>query len=63
MSLAKVNRKKVRVRAASKGITSLAELAREIGCSRPGLYFAIERPARYPNLHSRLVELIGEYHD
>jgi hypothetical protein len=61
MNAAKINRNLVRGKAATKGIFSLAALARQVGCSRPAVYFAIEKPSRYPRVHRRIVELIGDY--
>lgn len=63
MSLDKINRNLLRQRAAAKGIFSIAELSRRVGCSRPAIYFAIEKPTRYPLVHSRIVKLIGNIHD
>lgn len=59
MSAAKINRNVLRQRAAAKGIFSIAELARQVGCSRPAIYFAIEMPHRYKRVHKRITQLIG----
>lgn len=63
MSLDKINRNLLRQNAAAKGIFSIAELARRVGCSRQAIYFAIEKPSRYPQVHRRVVKLIGSFHD
>lgn len=59
----KVKRNFLRQRAAAKGIFSIAELSRRIGCSRPVIYFAIENPGRYPLVNQRIQKLIGTIHD
>ena len=59
MSLDKINRNVIRKRAAAKGIFSISELARQIKCSRESIYFAIERPGRYPKVTARIEQLLG----
>ena len=48
----------LRRRAASKGIFTLAELARRIPCSRMAVYFALEKPSRFPRVVRRIKELV-----
>ncbi len=43
---------------AKNEIFTIADLARAIGCSRPAIYFAIERPSRYPHVYAKLLEVI-----
>lgn len=43
---------------AARGILSFASLARHIQCSRPAIYFALERPSRYPRVHKAIMEVI-----
>jgi len=54
----KINTKALRRKAAAAGFVTLAELARHIGCSRPSIYFAIERPSRYPIVYRKLKEVL-----
>ena len=58
MTPEKINRNVLRKRAAAKGIFSIAELARRLDCSREAVYFAVERPTRYPRVHKRLEALL-----
>ena len=60
MSANKSNLKELRQRAAAKGIFSIAELARRVGCSRPAIYFAVENPNRFPRVHQLIKQLIGK---
>ena len=48
----------LRTRAAAAGIFSIAELARQVPCARVSIYFAIERPSRFPKVTSRIKELL-----
>ena len=45
--------------ARKRGIWSMTELAKQIPCSVPSLYFAIERPSRYSRVYARIRELTG----
>lgn len=49
--------RKLRMSAASRGILSIADLARKVPCSRWSIYFAIEHPARFPRVTKRIKEL------
>lgn len=55
-----INRKKVRDSARANGIWSFKELARRVPCSVTSIYFAIERPSRYPRVRARIKELTGQ---
>lgn len=59
MSVRRINIKEVRTRAAARGFLTVGAIARHIGCSRPAIYFAIERPKRYPRVFERLKEALG----
>jgi hypothetical protein len=37
---------------------SIAGLARQIGCSRPAIYFALEKPDRYSNVAAAMEEIL-----
>jgi len=54
----KINNKTLRMRAASRGILTIAELARRVPCSRVAIYLALERPARFPRVTKRIKELV-----
>ena len=41
------------------GIFRIKDLAVHLGCSRPVIYFALERPSRYPVVHAKLEEIIN----
>jgi hypothetical protein len=58
MTATKNQRKLLRQRAAQAGIFSIAELARQVGCSREAIYFAVEKPSRFPRVHSRIDQII-----
>ncbi len=51
--------RKLRMRAAAKGILSIAELARLVPCSREAVYFALEKPTRYPRVARRIEEIVS----
>jgi len=53
----KINIKMLREAAKKKGIRSISELARKARCSREAVYFAIERPSRYPRVFATLRRL------
>ena len=55
----KCKRKDLRQLAAAKGIFSIAELARRVGCSRTVIYLALENPNRYSRVQKSIVDLIG----
>jgi len=59
MSQEKIKRNLLRQRAAAKGIFTIAELARQVGCSREAIYFSIEKPSRFPRVTKRLNQLVG----
>ena len=58
MSQTKIKREKIRQRAAAVGIFSLAELARQVGCSRPAIYMWMERPSRFSLVNARITRLL-----
>jgi DNA-binding phage protein len=58
MSDVKSNRNHLRQRAAAVGIFTLSDLARKVGCSRTAMYLAVERPSRFPKVHSRLNKIL-----
>lgn len=54
----KSNTAKLRMKAAARGILSIAELARLVPCSRPAIYFALEKPHRFSRVARRIKELV-----
>lgn len=54
----KIAHRDLRMKLAARGILSFASLARHIQCSRPAIYFALERPSRYPRVHKAIMEVI-----
>lgn len=54
----RINAKKLRTAMAKNEIFTIADLARLIGCSRPAIYFAMERPSRYPRVYAKILEAI-----
>jgi hypothetical protein len=58
--VAKVNKKLLRQSCARAGIKSFAVLAEHLRCARPSIYFALERPSRYPHLFKKLEEFCGQ---
>jgi hypothetical protein len=59
MTAEKSKRKFLRQQAAGAGIFSIAELARQAGCSRQAVYFALEKPTRFKPVRRRIESLIG----
>jgi len=55
----KMSPRELRLRVARHGFASLTELARHIGCSRPVIYLALERPSRYGRVSAKLDELLA----
>ena len=49
----------MRQRMAAKGIFSIAELARRVGCNRTVIYLALEKPTRYSGVHKSLANILG----
>lgn len=62
MSGAKHKQKKLRMQAASRGILSIAELARLVPCSRTTIYESLERPARFPAAVRRINQILTGDH-
>ncbi len=58
MKVGKINNKSVRQAAKKKGIRNFAELAKLVPCSRPAVFFAIERPSRFPIVYARIREIV-----
>lgn len=54
----KMTPRELRVRIAARGILTIGDLARQIGCSRPSIYFALERPERYPRVFEKILQVI-----
>lgn len=57
MTESKSKPKKLRQRAAVRGILSIAELARLVPCSRTSIYLSLENPRRFPTVTRRIHEL------
>ncbi len=53
-----INKKAIRKKAARLGIFTMADLARELKCSRWSLYKACEQPTKVPRVSNRLKELL-----
>ncbi len=47
------------MRAAARGFLTVQDLADHIGCARESIYFAVERPSRYPHVHKKLTEALA----
>lgn len=60
MSDRRINTEKLRMKAAARGILSIAELARRVPCSRPAIYFALEMPHRYSRVARRIKEILHD---
>jgi len=54
----KITLRELRMRAAAAGFLTMGSLAARIGCSRPSIYFALERPSRYPRVYQKILEVI-----
>lgn len=54
----KITMRQLRCRAAARGLLTVRELATHVGCSRPSIYFAIERPSRFPIVYGKLLEIM-----
>lgn len=54
----KINLKELKAGCERRGVKSIAALARQIGCSRPGIYFAIENPDRFSRLYEKILEAV-----
>lgn len=49
-----VNQKRLRENLKREGI-SLTRLAKRFGCSREAIYFALERPSRFPEVYRKII--------
>ena len=58
-SMKKLTLRQLRQRTAAKGLLTIRELARRIGCSRNSIYLAMERPSRYPLVFQKILEVIA----
>lgn len=58
MVTGKLNPNLLRKKARAKNIDSIAELARQIGKSRSAIYFALEKPERFPLVYRDILAAI-----
>lgn len=61
MSAEKINKNQLRRAAAAEDIFDFGHLAREFGCSRESIYFALERPTRYPKVYAKIAALVRRH--
>jgi len=55
----KINKKSVKSACVKRGLGTITELAKQVPCSLTSIYFAMERPSRYPRVFARIRELTG----
>lgn len=61
MTAEKINKNQLRRAAAHEDIFNFGELAKKFNCSREAIYFALERPSRYPIVYAKIEALVARY--
>jgi hypothetical protein len=56
---ARINAKKLRIALAKIEVLSIAAFARQIGCARPSVYFAMNEPENYPRVYKKILEVVN----
>jgi hypothetical protein len=51
--------RKLRNALSKMGTPTITAFAAQIGCSRPAIYFALERPDRFPKVTQKILEVLN----